>query len=416
MARPLPENTGNGRGGVAGYKSLTVPPVLLTLPLPSSLPFSPLSITCIFVTQIHFSPPMAKSDSKKRAELMAKEWKKSRSTTKSLGDLVDMGLLHSSELGGWRAPEGESFPDPRAGEIVVFEDFVKRGFGVPVHPFLQGLLLYYEIGICNLHPNSILLISTFIHLCEAYVGIEPHFDLFRYLFCLRKKGAVGGSKVAGGVYLNLRDGMKNHYLHCPWNTSLTEWYRKWFYVREEPGSSTFCDVGYIPEKRVSWTDRPEFDGQVADLMKLIDWSRLDGLGVVGNFICRRVMPCQKRVHSAYEYAGSVDPTRMRPEILEKAEVQRLLNELFNFADGGFIRGSDRVQAFKLGRPAPKVCCRLFCFSIRISYVAGSSLLLFADRRCRPVHSVCITGTGDGESCGRRPARGGRCSVCSLHQQ
>jgi len=26
---------------------------------------------------------------------------------------------------------------------------------------------------------------------------------------------------------------------------------KWFYIREEPGSSTFCDVGYIPEKRVS---------------------------------------------------------------------------------------------------------------------------------------------------------------------
>jgi len=73
---------------------------------------------------------------------------------------------------------------------------------------------------------------------------------------LRKKGAVGGSKIAGGVYLNLCDGMKNRYLNCPWNTSLTEWYKKWFYVREEPGSSTFCNVGYIPEKRVSWTDRP----------------------------------------------------------------------------------------------------------------------------------------------------------------
>jgi hypothetical protein len=257
--------------------------------------------------------------------------------------------------------------------------------------------LYYEIRICNLHPNSILLnlhpnsillISTFIHLCEAYVGIEPHFDLFRYLFCLRKKGAVGGSKIAGGVYLNLRDGMKNRYLHCPWNTSLTEWYRKWFYVREEPGSSTFCDVGYIPEKRVSWTDRPEFDGQVADLMKLIDWSRLDGLGVVGNFVCRRVMPYQKRVHSAYEYAGSLDPTRMRPEVLEKAEVQQLLNELFNFADGGFVRGSDRVQAFKLGRPAPKVSYCLFLLSIcycqlltYLCYFCRSEMLTGAQCMC-----------------------------------
>ena len=149
---------------------------------------------------------MVKSDSKKRAEMMAKEWKKSRSTTRSLNNLVGMGLLHNQELGGWRAPEGESYPDPRAGEIVVFEDYFKRGFGVPVHPFLQGFLLYYEIGICNLHPNSILLISTFINFCEAYVGIEPHFDLFHYLFYLRKKGAVGGSKIAGGVYLNLRDG------------------------------------------------------------------------------------------------------------------------------------------------------------------------------------------------------------------
>jgi len=158
---------------------------------------------------------MAKSDSKKRAEMMAKEWKKSRCTTKSINELIKMGLLHNQELNGWRVPSGESFPDLRAGEIVIFEDFFKMGFGVPVHPFLQGLLLYYEIGICNLHPNLILLIATFIHLYEAFVGIKPHFDLFRYLFFLTKKGAVGGSKIAGGVYLNLHDGMKNRYLNCP---------------------------------------------------------------------------------------------------------------------------------------------------------------------------------------------------------
>jgi len=279
---------------------------------------------------------MAKSDSKKRADLMAKEWKKSQSSTRSLNDLVGMGLLHNQELHSWRALEGESYPDPRAGEIVVFEDFFKRGFGIPVHPFLQGLLLYYEIGICNLHPNSILLISTFIHLCEAYVGIELHFDHFRYLFCLRKKGAVGGSKIAGGVYLNLCDGMKNRYLSCPWNTSLTKWYKKWFYIREELSSATFYDVGYIPEKRVSWTDRPEFTRQVADLMSLVDWSRLDGPGVVGNFIVRRVMPCQRKVHSAYEYAGNQDPTRMSPDGLEKAEVQQLMNELFKLIDDNFV--------------------------------------------------------------------------------
>jgi len=114
--------------------------------------------------------------------------------------------------------------------------------------------------------------------------------------------------------------MKNRYLSCPWNTSLTEWYKRWFYIREEPGSTTFCDIGYIPEKRVSWTDRPEYTGQVSELMTLIDWSRLDGPGVVRNFLSRRVMPCQRRVHSAYEYQGRQDSTRMHRDNLEKPEI------------------------------------------------------------------------------------------------
>ena len=91
-------------------------------------------------------------------------------------------------------------------------------------------------------------------------------------------------------------------------------------MREEPRSTTLCDVGYIPEKRVSWTDRPEYTGHVSELMDRIDWSRLDGPGVVGNFLMRRVMSCQRRVHSVYEYAGSQDPTRIHRDGLEKLEV------------------------------------------------------------------------------------------------
>jgi hypothetical protein len=68
---------------------------------------------------------------------------------------------------------------------------------------------------------------------------------------LRKKGSLGGSKIMGGVYLTLLDRMKQEYLNCPWNTSLTDWYKKWFYIREEPDSSMLCDIGYILEKRVA---------------------------------------------------------------------------------------------------------------------------------------------------------------------
>jgi hypothetical protein len=93
------------------------------------------------------------------------------------------------------------------------------------------------------------------------------------------------------VYLTLYDGMKLEYLSCPWNTSLGEWYKKWFYIREEPNTATFCDVGYIPKKRVSWNERPEYARQVRELMALLSWNRLDGPTMVGSFISRRVQPC-----------------------------------------------------------------------------------------------------------------------------
>ncbi|XP_021317668.1 GRIP1-associated protein 1-like [Sorghum bicolor] len=129
--------------------------------------------------------------------------------------------------------------------------------------------------------------------------------------------------------------------------------RRWFYIKEELGIATFYDVGYVPEKRVSWTDRPEYTGQVEELMRLIDWSRLDGPGMVSHFLRRGVMPCQRRVHSAYECHGSQDSTKMHRDNLEKLEIQRRINKLFNVADNIFMRSDNRMHAYKLGQPAPK---------------------------------------------------------------
>jgi hypothetical protein len=88
---------------------------------------------------------MAKMEVTKRAKMMRKEWWKSKSTEATINDLIKLGVLHNQELTGWRPADSDSYPTPQPSEIVVFEDFFKRGFGVPVHPFLQDLYLYYEI-------------------------------------------------------------------------------------------------------------------------------------------------------------------------------------------------------------------------------------------------------------------------------
>ena len=91
---------------------------------------------------------------------------------------------------GWRPTVGENFPTPHFDELVVFEDYFICGFGVPIHPFLRGLIDHYGISLCNLSPNSILHVAIFINLCEAYLGILPHFDLFRHFFYLKMRGGV----------------------------------------------------------------------------------------------------------------------------------------------------------------------------------------------------------------------------------
>jgi len=60
------------------------------------------------------------------------------------------------------------------------------------------------------------------------------------------------------------------------------------------------------------------------------------------------------VHAAYEYQGGQDSTRLRPEILEKSEIQQRINELFNLGDSSFVRSDNRMHVYKLGRPTAKV--------------------------------------------------------------
>ena len=47
-------------------------------------------------------------------------------------------------------------------------------------------------------------------------------------------------------------------------------------------------------------------------------------------------------------------TRMHKDNLEKLEIQRGINELFNLADSNFMHSDNRMHTYKLGRPAPKV--------------------------------------------------------------
>jgi hypothetical protein len=86
------------------------------------------------------------------------------------------------ELATYHVPEDPASPVLAGGYIVAYATFYEQGFSVPSHRFLRSLLLFYGLELHHLTSSGILHIATFMTLCEAYMGIEPHFDLWNYFF------------------------------------------------------------------------------------------------------------------------------------------------------------------------------------------------------------------------------------------
>ena len=68
--------------------------------------------------------------------------------------------------------------------MVSFAHFHGRGLATPAHKFLRGLLHFYKIELQHLNPNGIQHMAAFLAMCIGFLGISPHFDLWRYFFAV----------------------------------------------------------------------------------------------------------------------------------------------------------------------------------------------------------------------------------------
>jgi hypothetical protein len=106
-------------------------------------------------------------------------------------------LLHLVEAGQlppltnaveWIVPADESVTRPPTGYVVSFVAFHERGFSVPAGRFIRGVLFAYGLQLQHLNPNNIQQMAAFEAMCEGYLDIGAHWNLFQYFFrftCLR---------------------------------------------------------------------------------------------------------------------------------------------------------------------------------------------------------------------------------------
>ena len=171
-------------------------------------------------------------------------WGKSTTTEAVLEQLVADRLLPmniSSERPAWipLRPE-ETEPNRLEGYVVSLVRLHERGFGVPVSRFMQALCEHYRAELHNFGPNSISQAAVFVAVCEVFLGIEAHWDLWIHLFrgelfIENARGQTKRSARAGGQTLHVRPYRKNLYIPSKMTTNNAGWSRGWFYLRNYSG-------------------------------------------------------------------------------------------------------------------------------------------------------------------------------------
>ena len=224
---------------------------------------------------------MAPKKSKTKTEVvknLAKGWKKCKMTESDITALVDERLLQSHAIIQWHHAVGEDRQYDGTNEIVLFCDFVERNLAIPASDFLHALLKCWGIQLHHLTHQSILHLSIFTHLCEAFIGIEPHFYVFQHFFFLLPHPNASKPVEVGGAELDLRPENQDEYLFYQPSGKGIEWKSFWLYI-ENHQPSILEWAPKAPKAKGCWASPSPGGDQVQNLRTTI--ARLKKVGVTG---------------------------------------------------------------------------------------------------------------------------------------
>jgi hypothetical protein len=188
-------------------------------------------------------------------------------------------------------------------------------------------------------PNSILHIACFITLCESFLGIEPHWILWKFLFCLRPSVSLSKSPELGGAVVSIYT--KAHYLEFNMAASVEGWRKKWLYIKDQKTSSS-DHYGIAPfdankdlMKLSSW-DSPPMEAETKDIKPLLariqslksaTGGALSGMQLMALLMQRRIQPLQHRISKLWSYSGSENPSRVSKEDIDKKDLDKQVRAL-----------------------------------------------------------------------------------------
>jgi hypothetical protein len=203
--------------------------------------------------------------------------------------------------------------------------FLIRGLALPVSPFFLGLLDFYSLNLTHLNPNFVLQVVVLVHLGEVFLGILPHFELWKYLYHCRLGMAGRQHQLVGGASLEIPRGRKADYLDIPLKDNIKGWRFEWFTMENHNKSLPARSERQLDVRTPSWTKVPtDFELSESKVL-LVEISVLRDRGltaeaVVVNFVFKNIQPLKDRVYHAYLYTSGNDPTRITNKRISEEDV------------------------------------------------------------------------------------------------
>ncbi|KQJ81798.1 hypothetical protein BRADI_5g03162v3 [Brachypodium distachyon] len=192
----------------------------------------------------------------------------------------------------------------------------------------------YGRQLHDLPPNSYLHVACFITLCECFLGVSPHWGLWKRIFMIKgqKADAVGSVNIQRS---------------------------KWFYVCSDTQGADPSLPAFSIKKKVkktaAWSHEltPVEESEATPLMAKIHslmGQGLIGVHLIALFLKMRIQPLQARVHPMWSFEGPVDPTRVNAEELSLSELESRVRRLTTLIDATPVKIDSSVVPYGPDRP------------------------------------------------------------------
>jgi hypothetical protein len=174
--------------------------------------------------------------------------------------------------------------------------------------FSADFSLFMACSFISSRQTQFYTLLAFVTLCESFLGIEPHWILWKFLFRLRPSVALSKKPELGGAVVSVR--VEVHYLEFIMAASVQGWKKKWFYIKDQKNSSS-DQYGIAPfdankdlKKLSSW-DSPPMEAEMEDIKPLL--TRIQALKSASGGRCQGLSLCRSFCNDEFSLFSIVFP-------------------------------------------------------------------------------------------------------------